>query len=383
MFCCILNLIVLASGASTWKVVDQNYAAIAMSLSFQGPESGWIAGATDEAVPLLLHTDDGGATLHQAAVDVNDGVLMSISMYDAEHGIAGALGAAGLPCGLLTNDGKNWEKIHDGVDILCAVQDATAPASNVFVMIGEFSHPQHPGGDGIQISIDGGLTWTVHNWNQNISARYGKFLSWDVGYVTGGDWPENNASRLSFPVQLSHHLHHDGKNFKIHKRSVPQVDGYRGVIALTVDSGKTWKKLVDWTAEGVYFNEISCIDINHCWVVAEGVNKTTGTTAAYIYGTADGFKTITKQAYFEHGSLIAVNMLTATYGWAAGADLRESGLNLFKGTFFLTQDGKTWTEFQQVGNFYAMDLSTVDKDYAYAAGLNEIALADLVQFAPH
>jgi photosystem II stability/assembly factor-like uncharacterized protein len=380
---CVLGLFASpAAAASSWKVVEHDYAAIAMSLSFQEQQSGWIAGATSDAVPLLLHTADGGATLQEFPVDVANGVLMSISMFDAQHGIAGALGFVGLPCGILTNDGKTWEKIHDGVDILCAVQDTTSPASNVFVMIGEFSHPAHLGGDGIQISTNGGLSWTQHNWNQNIDARYGKFLSADVGYVTGGEWPNNTMSRFQFPVQLSHHIHHDGNNFKVNREASRDVPGYRGVIALTVDSGKSWKTLVNWTLEGQYFNEISCTDINTCWVVSEGVNKTTGVTAAYIWGTTDGFKTINQQAYFEHGSLMAVNMLNSTYGWAAGADVRRSGINEFKGTFFLTTDGKTWTQNQQIGNFYAMDVSTVDDQYAYAAGLDEVALAALTQYAP-
>jgi len=166
------------------------------------------------------------------------------------------------------------------------------------------------------------------------------------------------------------------------KKTSPQVDGYQGVIASTVDGGKTWKTLVNYTKEGVYFNEISCTDFMNCWVVAEGVNKTTGVAAAYIYGTTDGFKTIQQQQYFEHGSLIAVNMKTPTFGWAAGADLREEGLTLFKAVFFLTMDGKNWKPFQQVPNFYPMDVSTVDTDYAYAAGLNEDTLAELVQYAP-
>jgi len=251
-------------------------------------------------------------------------------------------------------------------------------------MIGEFSHPLHLGGDGVQISSNSGSSWSIESWKQGISARYGKFFNAKQGYVTGGDWPNNTLSRLNkFPIQLTHHIHHTGKRLEVHHETAPQISGYRGVIASTVDAGKSWNTLVNWTTEGVYFNEISCSDFLNCWTVAEGVNKTTLVPAAYIYGTNDGFKTIQLQHYFEHGSLIAINMLNVKYGWAAGADLRRVGLNLFEGTFFLTLDGRTWTQSQRVGNFYPMDVSTVDTEYAYAAGLNEIALADLAQFGPH
>lgn len=381
---CVLGLLFATSdAANTWKVVDQDYAAISLSLSFQGEQSGWVAGATDDAEPLLLHTDNGGASLEKAPVDVQDGVLMSISTHGTMSGVAGALGFAGLPCGLYTVDGKTWHKIKDGVDILCAVQDTSTPADNVFVLIGEFSHPLHLNGDGIQISTDSGNTWRVQDWKQNIDARYGKFLSADVGYVTGGDWPGNNATRSSFPFQLSHHIQHDGEKYVFNKQASPMIEGYRGVIALTLDSGKSWKTLVNWTAEGVYFNEVSCTDINNCWVVGEGVNKTTGVTAAYIYGTTDGFKTLKQQYYFEHGSLMAVNMISPTFGWAGGADLREHGIHVFTGTLLLTQDGKTWTVVGQIGNFWAFDISTVDAAYAYSAGINELGLADLAQYGPH
>jgi len=94
---------------------------------------------------------------------------------------------------------------------------------------------------------------------------------------------------------------------------------------------------------------------------------------AVIYGTTNGWKTVTQQLTFPGGSLITVNFANSTYGWAGGALIAssfdrvaennnndDSTIAKMEGVAFLTTDGgKTWTQYNQLKNFYFMQISTV------------------------
>ena len=43
--------------------------------------------------------------------------------------------------------------------------------------------------------------------------------------------------------------------------------GYIGLISSVTNEGKNWKLMVNETDQGIYFNEISCTDVNNCWYV--------------------------------------------------------------------------------------------------------------------
>ena len=81
---------------------------------------------------------------------------------------------------------------------------------------------------------------------------------------------------------LASHL--DGVSMRMRKPSsrASPVDGYQGVISLTTDGGKTFTPVFNITGQGLYFNEIFCIDINICWAAAEGIDpKSLGRTASF------------------------------------------------------------------------------------------------------
>lgn len=392
--------LIVSAYAATWTVVDNDYATIAMAVSFLGPTTGWVAGGSGSLQPLLLYTTDAGKTFNNSGIaDSSTGAFLAISMANANNGIAGSLGFFGLPCGAYTNDGKTWYKTHEGKDIFCAAQDAAATdGGNTMMIIGEWSDPTNFAGNGVQVSLDAGKTWNGHNWNQGTDARYGWFASKDQGYVAGGMWPATSSqgarkisslfgARPSYPI--SRHLHYDGRRMNVVRseatKAVGDVDvsGYQAIIAYATNSASQYNTVLNLTGQGVYFNQISCVDVNTCWAVAEGTNKTNGYDAAYVYFTNNGWKTFSTQLYVEGGSLAAITMLNSTFGWAGGALVQSTSDSpdaASYGQFWLTTDGKTWTLNQEIRNFYVFDISVIDGANAYAAGVTNLGLSSLARF---
>jgi photosystem II stability/assembly factor-like uncharacterized protein len=343
---------------------------------------------------LVLYTTDGGRNFTNVGVaNVSNAAFMTVRFApDGQNGIAGALGFVGLICGAYTNDGQNWQQTHEGKDLICVAQGAAAPDPNTMVLIGQWVSLKDPQGDGVQISTDAGKTWVGQNWNMGTSSRYAEFLSADLGYVTGGQWPEDNSTdTFVLPKRLSKHLVYNGRNIQFVPDTKPykhQVKngyeeiGYQAVIAKATSGASSWQVLVNLTNQGIYFNQISCVDENNCWAVGEGNNITNGAVAAWIYATTDGWQTYNVQYYFEGGSLIAIQMITSTFGWATGAFIPESSAAEMVGAFYQTTDGMTWTLNGNPKGFYGMDLSVIDENYAYSAGLSQVGLSSLARYAP-
>jgi len=393
-FAFLLSFVSLVFSQSTWVVEDKNYETIAIGLAFQADQTGWVVGGSSADQPLVLYTTDGGRNFTNVGVaNVSNAAFMSVRFApDGQNGIAGALGFVGLICGAYTNDGQNWQQTHEGKDLICVAQGSAAPDPNTMVLVGQWVSAKDPTGDGVQISTDAGKTWTGQNWNMGTESRYAEFLTQDLGYVTGGQWPEDNGTdTFTLPKRLSKHLVYDGRNIqfvpdtKLYKQrpSANEGIGYQGVIAMASSAASSWTTLVNLTNQGLYFNQISCVDQNNCWAVCEGNNITNGAVAAWIYATTDGWKTSSVQYYFEGGSLITIQMISPTFGWAAGAFIPESGSRAsLVGAFYKTTDGMTWTLDGNPKGFYAMDLSVIDENYAYSAGLSELGLSSLARYSP-
>jgi hypothetical protein len=374
-------LCLLAPAATQWKVVQRDFATIAMSNSFVSETQGWIVGGTSGMQPLFLYTDDAGKTLTNYGLEGgNVGAFMTVSMADSNNGVAGALGFLTGVCGAYTNNGLNWTQTHEGKDIICVSQSSSTPDPQTFILVGAWSSKTDLSGDGLQVSLDGGATFNGYDWNQGTSSRYGSFLSKDLGYVTGGQWPETDDSDDEIGAKvhdLNMHLRFDGKTIqRKNRQAVDEFDGYWGLIAQATNGGQNFKTLVNLTNEGLYFNQISCTDENNCWATAEGNDVTSGNVTAWIYATTDGWNTYTTQLTFDQGSLTCINMLSPTFGWAGGMNTEND-----EGAFFQTTDGKTWTLFQSIKNFYVMDFSVIDQNTAFASGVTSLGLSSFAAFS--
>lgn len=55
----------------------------------------------------------------------------------------------------------------------------------------------------------------------------------------------------------------------IRRPALEQVDlsGYSAMISAVSNAGQDWKLVLNMTNQGVYMNEISCVDVNTCWCV--------------------------------------------------------------------------------------------------------------------
>jgi len=379
-----LLLCVAITYAQNWTIVDNDYATIAMSCSFQTPTNGWIGGARGDLQALVLHTNNAGVNLTNANMtDFKDALFMAISMSSSTTGVTGGLGFFGLPCGAITTNGKDWQRLHrDQENLFCAFQSACAvPGGKSFVLTGSWVDVTDLKGNGIKITTDSGKNWHQRNWNMGTPARYGSFINDNVGWVSGGIWPETDSSERQigkFPYAISQYLVHYGNKIEIRnqKQFAVNTTGYQAVIAKTTDGGKTWTAQLNLTGTGVYFNEISFVDSNNGWAVCEGIDNTTGANTAYVYGTKNGGTTWTKQLTFPLGSLLTVNFITSSYGWIAGMNLAHD-----EGTaFFTTNGGSTWTQSNQLKNFYFSQVSTVSSTSAFASGLTKLGLSSLARF---
>lgn len=362
---CLLSCVVLGD----WAIVQNHYETIALSTSFVGSTTGWVTGGTATLDPLFLYTTNGGQNFtNEGLSDSSTGAFLSIRMASTKWGVAGGFGLFGTPCGAYTSDGNTWQTMDEaGLSIVCALQGCSAvDDGRTGVLVGVWSHFPDLNGDGVKITTDGGRRWEQHNSDTGeATCRYGDFMSKDMGYVTAGSFPsttESNYHPFDFiegevnKFHLSQYVHLNALtgryevNTNKAKEAAAATDGYSGLILAVTNEGRDWKTLVNITNEGFYFNEISCADQNNCWAVTEGVDATGGIGS--VYHTADGWNTYDVQFNVTGGALTAIEMVSATEGWMAGALV--SGPDVtgdFDGQFWYTQDGgQTWTLDSEIKN---------------------------------
>lgn len=261
------------------------------------------------------------------------------------------------------------------------------------IIVGQWIEQGDPNGNGIQISFDAGETWSSRNWpfSSLLAARYGWFANGNQGYVVGGSFPTgyDNVDGLGhFPKERSFRInrHFVVAGRKIIRDTLPTNygTGYSGIIASTSNGGANWTASLLSENGGYYFNQISCTDLNTCWAVAEGVDVNNGSSISYIFHTTNAWKNSSILFTTYISDLSAIQMINSTFGWAAGGGevVSSSAKRQMVGQFFLTTDGGvTWTLTQTINNFFVIDLSVVDANNAYAAGITNLGLCSLARYS--
>jgi len=382
----VLLAVVLGSGSGIegqgkWSVVGNHLATILMGVSFTSDTTGWVAGAANGAGPVILYTSNGGSSWVNQNHASDALAFMSLDMYSSTVGLASGLGVGKLIGSAYTTNGKNWsESTNKHLDQ--EIQSVGFTSATDAWQVGTWGKVGDLKGDGVLMSSDGGNTFKPHDWDQISYARYGSFVDSETGFVAGGQFPSNNDSQR----HLTQHLSIDGGILDVHpvKHHEGAVnDTYAAVIAYTKTGGKTWSELYSnkGTAKtGFYFNGINFVSATQGWVVGEGINATNDTPYSFIWGTTDAGSTWTQQFYAEHTSLIQITMLSPTFGWACGGQYVGS-LKDMKGTFYVTTDGKTWTESGAIRDTYQLNIDVVDQNTAYSVGLTILGVCSVYKYS--
>lgn len=363
------------ASAATWSVAKDNIATVLMGVDFQDASNGYVVGADNAAGgSVIFHTSDGGRTF----INQQDNPLQCATYLDVSYGgdgnaLSGGLGMFYRFAGAsYSDDGRNWKASKDRW-LASVYQDVEAVDADHMFMVGAWSKLTTYS-DGVAASTDGGRTFNYFPWGIDTAARYGSFVSPSVGYVSGGQWPyeETVAKFGKGDHRLSQHVRVPGKNLKRDPQSLT-YDGYRGVIAKTVNGGESWELIYD-DYDRFYFNAIDFVDEDTGWVVAEG------DAGGYILHTSDGGQTWEEQHFEDGASLLGLKMIDENEGWATGAIISRS----YEALFLHTVDGgMTWEAVDTgLGKYYVFNLDFVDSEHGFATALSPAGAASILKFAP-
>ena len=353
--------LLLASSAALagWEAAEPNLGTIVMGIDMKDAQNGLAVGGNNGSGPVIWRTLDGGDTWRVANTDMLTMSYLDISMSDGDFGVTGGMGAFWMWGGSTRTDdgGRTWQK-SGGPQFVAVYQDVEAIDDTHAALVGSWGSVRQYY-DGVNYTSDGGRTWTGGDWGIDDYPRYVSFANPNVGYVSGGHWPSDSARSMS-PWE--------GRAISQHMRLPMTFDdpvakaestGYRGVVAKTTDSGRTWELILDM--DGLYFNGIHFIDEMNGWVVGEGEDT------AKILHTTDGGRTWVEQ-WSGTATLMQVRMVNSRVGWAAGGDLssrRPTTLILHT-----TDGGETWLPDAVGVDFIMFNLDAVDESHAFGVGYN-------------
>jgi len=363
----VLSCLAVASAAQ-WKVIDRDYAPVLIGISAVDNNTVYMSGGQDGTPPI------GGPQVYKSTNAGKNWALMphagsammflDVAFGTATSGVVGGIGLVGIVPGIeYTLNGQHFNA--SAVIQLaseCQSVETIGGVKGGFGLAGEFGKA-----NGAAVSVDGGITFRFVDAKLNTSARYGAYPSANTWYISAGDWPESKLPTAPGEKRLSQRisLHRDPlsntmkPSIKLYDAAAPPRplspdDTYHAAIAKTTDAGKTWST-VYYDQGNFYFNGISCTTDDHCWAVGEADNGPR--PGSRILHTNDGGKTWEEQLYNKNPaySLMAIEMLSETEGWAAGGELDAA----FQGQFWQTVDGgKTWKDWE-VWSIYGNDLSFV------------------------
>eukprot|EP01105_Mastigella_eilhardi_P007971 TRINITY_DN1973_c0_g1_i1.p1 TRINITY_DN1973_c0_g1~~TRINITY_DN1973_c0_g1_i1.p1 ORF type:complete len:338 (-),score=79.29 TRINITY_DN1973_c0_g1_i1:78-1091(-) len=334
---------------------------------------------------------DGGKTWHDVATPFDPALgmmFMSVKFANELDGLAAGLGMLDEMVGsCYTADGGSTWQTTDDYNLVSDYQDVEAVWTNTqtLIMCGGWTDLVFPkSGTGVAISQNAGRDFIYRDWGMDTLARYTWFPNVNVGFIAGGEWPEDNYTNAVGFRRASQRIVVDRSRAAALFAAPPEagIEGYRGVIAKSIDGGATWKAVFD-ESSGLYFNGITCADMKSCWAVAEGVNASTGLPGAWVYHTADAGATWTVQKHVPMGSLIQVKFFPeGDEGWAVGAIYTA---DTFYALFLHSIDaGQTWNEVEtsELEGYYANDITLLDREHAYATAFTRTGVSAVLQYVP-
>jgi len=390
-----LCLLLTCVSAGNWTIQRQDLAAILSGVSFVDSQHGWLAGAANNVGAEALYTTDGGTNWKRASEGGSTLMFLDIAMNSKTSGVVAGLGVLIITGMEYTTNGtgfnpaKEFELESESQSVEGIVGDATG-----YGVTGQFGES-----NGVAISVNGGQVFKMIDCglnNETYLTRYGAFPSPTTWFLSAGTWGDNSQDRKMLKQQGIKRLTErislvtdsvTGQvtpkfDFKPAKKQ-PKGDnnGYYCAISRTTDGGNTWSQVFN-NVNNYYPNSISCPTVTDCWFVAESGGTGTGMPGARIFATNDGGQTWTQQWSSSNPaySLMAINMISATEGWAAGGQLDAS----FDGEWLHTSNGgQTWTATTLQG-VYGNDLSFVTTGRSsyvgWATAFTEESLSSVIQY---
>jgi photosystem II stability/assembly factor-like uncharacterized protein len=381
--------------AKQWSVVAPSLASMLMGVSFTDAQTGYVAGGSSGAGALLLQTTNSGANWTNRA---DSGVMfMSVASESAEVRAASGLSMLDGRVDHHTQDGVTWAPSQQQL-MFTSSMDSESLGDGVFHFYGQFT-AVGAHANGMAVSVNGGQNATLVSYGADTSARYGSFVSPQVGFVAGGQWPETTFYKQTRSMTsrfLSKHLLQDERGVSaVHalpaeerevaqaSRAVdPAVELWKTVIRKTTDGGRTWSTLVNLTSAaglgGYYPNGLSFVDEQNGWSAQEG-NAASGEMHARIQHTSDGGQTWDTQYSCVDCSLFRVSMINALNGFAVGGLKASFGFNPL---ILATEDGgQTWTVTSgALSNLYVNDISILANGDAYATAFTPFQTSSVMAY---
>jgi photosystem II stability/assembly factor-like uncharacterized protein len=351
-----------------------------LGLDFPDADHGYVTASN-----AIMTTTDGGETWTDYAAVSEDLIVMAVAFNDSTVGVASGLSLV-YTAQCYTTDGQTYTKADDNAYQIDAVQDVEVVGDSSFAAVGSFGRV-----NGVAFSKNG-MDYTNYDWgftgSEYALPRYGAFPSETTWYVAGGTWPESDSAMYTNNegVFTADQVHARSKYLHISKKTgspimtAPQRTAgdanntFVAAIQKTTDGGATFTNVfVD--VGNFYFNQISCTDENTCFAAGEG------DVGAFIYATTDGGANWEVQLTAAAGeSIVALKMLSATEGWAAGA-MMISQFNI-EGHFYYTSDaGATWTLQPVLKGYYVQDLSFVSETAAWGTAITVAQIGELIQYS--
>jgi len=381
--------------AGNWSVQAMGLAAILDGVSFVDSQHGWVSGAGNSVGSEVLYTSDAGAHWHRATDSGASLLYLDIAMNSAKSGVVSGLGLGPVAGTDYTTNGTVFMPSEE----IALESESQSVEGIVGVPLGYGVTGQYGPKNGVAITTDGGHTFTMYDCgldNETTLTRYGAFPSATTWYLTGGAWPGVSEQRARGRVEnfrqltprISLHVDPVTRSakpvFDFSERHMPKQtpegnNGFYAAVAKTTDGGKTWKTVFS-NVNNFYPNQISCPTVNDCWFLGESEGPSNNPGARIIH-TSNGGKTWTTQWHSTDPeySLMALNMLSSTEGWAAGGVLNRS----IEGEWMYTSDGgKTWVN-NTVKGVYGNDMSFVKSGNSFvgwATAFTAEGISALVQY---
>ena len=351
------TIIHTADGGATWEGQRSGTLHKLKSVFFTDAQHGWAVGGMSlhetDGINLglwipdcIVATTDGGATWHgqnPGFSGINPRInvdLESVFFVDDQHGWAvGSWYYESLI--LATSDGgKTWKRQGPHRDKLILHSVVFTDATHGTAVGG---NPWDQDGNYILTTSDAGEHWELHNaladsdGNGSYSLYSVSFADaqngWAVGQFGftsrttdgGATWSRGEIPRLD-PGEALLSIH-----FTDADHGVAMGDG--GHVYRTTDGGATWSGQRVTPDDDTRLKALVFGDAQTAWVLG-GVYSFSANEVAcnFVRQSTDGGETWAPPASYVIKDLRAVSFVSATQGWAVGAD----------GTVMVTTDGEHW-----------------------------------------